>query len=84
MSKDFLRERIVKLKALLEAHDAAYLKTITAGVMSYTLDSGQDRITGTRYSLAESQRVTEGLTNQIVMLEARLTGSHVSTMIPPC
>lgn len=82
MSDAFVLTQIANLQALVTAHMASSLEAANAGIQSYTVDSGQDRNTAVRYSVAEVQRTVARIMDQIEMFEARLSGSNIVRVEP--
>ena len=77
MDAAFIQDRITATKAQIIAYEDAALALGTAGVESYTLDTGQSRQTVTKMDLTKIQETIDGLYNRCVVLEARLTGNGV-------
>ncbi len=77
MNATFIQGRIDATEALIIAYEAAVLAlSANNGVQSYTLDTGQDRQTVTRYDLPSLNRMLDTLMNRCATLEARLNGSN--------
>jgi len=74
MDRTFLADRITAIKAAIIAYEDAIIALGTAGVQSYTLDTGQTRQTVTRLEVSSLQRTVDRLYNTLATLEARLTG----------
>jgi uncharacterized SAM-dependent methyltransferase len=77
MNAAFIRSRITAIEAQIVAYEAAALALATGGVQSYTLDTGQSKKTVTKLDLVNLQATINGLMNQLVVYEARLTGNGV-------
>ena len=77
MDNDFLLARIEATKLQIVAYEDASA-ALVAGVQSYTLDTGQDRQTVTKFDLSQIYKVTESLYNRLATLEARLNGGTVT------
>lgn len=82
MDNTFLQERITATKAQIVAYESAMLAFGTSNIQSYTLDTGQSRQTVTRAELSQLQNTLDGLYNQLVVMEARLTGNGTSIGVP--
>ena len=78
MDTAFIQARIDATKLQIVAYEDAALALGTAGVESYTLDTGQSRQTVTKLDLTKIQSTIDGLYNRCATLEARLTGNGVS------
>lgn len=81
MNVTFLQARITATQAAIEAYEAAQLALGTDNQQSYTIDTGQDRITVTRPDLPGINRTIDSLYNRLTVLEARLNGNQ--TMVIP-
>lgn len=77
MDNDFLLARIEATKLQIVAYEDA-AAALAGGVQSYTLDTGQDRQTVTKFDLSDIYSVTESLYNRLATLEARLYGGTVT------
>jgi hypothetical protein len=77
MDREFLQERIDKLKLLIEKYEDA-LDALSGGIESYTLDTGQSRQTVKRYDIDRLHAVVDGLYNRLCTLEARLNGATIT------
>jgi len=82
ISSTFLTDRVAALQAQIIAYDDAIQALITTPVLSYTLDTGQDRQVVTRLNLAELQRTRNSLWNLLDVLCVRLTGQGSITVRP--
>jgi len=82
MDSDFIQDRITATKSQIVAYEDAALALGTAGVQSYTLDTGQSRQTVTRLDLEWIQKSIDALYNRCATLEARLNGSGTVTARP--
>lgn len=82
MGTTFLEAELALLKADYALHRTGIQSALKSGLMSYTLDTGQDRQTATHFSIAESTRSQQSRLNEIEMLEARLRGSSVVSAAP--
>lgn len=82
MDAAFIKERITATKALIVAYEDALLAITTGGAESYTLDTGQSRQTVTKLDIGMLNKAIDTLGNRCVTLEARLTGSGSTTMVP--
>ena len=81
MNRTFLQERIDATKAQIVAYENAAL-ALSAGVQSYTLDTGQSRQTVTKLDLDDLQKTIDALYNRCATLEARRNGSGTVTVSP--
>ena len=82
MDATFIQDRITATKAQIVAYEDAALALGTAGIQSYTLDTGQSKQTVTRADLGTIQETIDGLYNRCAVLEARLTGNGTSIGLP--
>ena len=82
MDNAFIQDRITATKAQIIAYEDAVLALGTAGIESYTLDTGQSRQTVTKLDLTKLQATIDGLYNRCATLEARLTGNGTSIGVP--
>ena len=78
----YLTARIAKTEAAIEAYEDAEVALGTAGIQSYTLDTGQSRQTVTKANLTEIRKTIDSLYNRRATLYARRDGCGVSTMGP--
>lgn len=80
---NFLDDRIAVTRALIIAHEDALLALgQNGGVISYTLDTGQDRQTVTRAEIPAINSTLDSLYNRLAILEARATGNGVTALRP--
>ena len=75
MNRTFLQARLTSIYAQIEAYEAASLALATAGVESYTLDTGQSKQTVTRLDLEWMKETIDGLYNRASIIEQRLNGT---------
>ena len=83
MNDAFLIGRIEATKQQIIAYEDAAL-ALASGVQYYLLDTGQTRQTVTNLDLKALESTIESLYNRCATLEARLTGSGVTMVIPQC
>lgn len=79
--EQFWREQIVSIQLQIVAYNAA-ITALGNGVQSYNLNTGQSQQSVTRTNLGELTRTRDGLMNQLVTLNARITGSGVVQVVP--
>ena len=77
MDNTFVQDRITSIKARIIALEDASIALATGGIESYTIDTGQSRQTVTKMNIEQIQNVIDGLMNQLVVYEARITGNGV-------
>ena len=77
MDTTFLSERITATRAQIVAYEDAITAIVSAGVTSYTLDTGQSRQTVTRLDLPALQNALDSLYSRLDALEARISGGAV-------
>lgn len=82
MEGTFLDERIAYTKGLIVKVEAAVDALTVQGVLSYTLDTGQTRQTVTKNDVVRLNEMLSSLYNRLATLEARRTGSGVTTVNP--
>ena len=82
MDATFVKSRIDTIKLRIVAYEDAALALATDGTQLYTLDTGQSKITVTKLDLANIRATIDGLMNQLVVYEARLTGNGVLIVRP--
>jgi hypothetical protein len=82
MNSDFLQARITATETLIVAYEDAVAALVTAGVQSYTIDTGQTRNTVTKIDVPALQRQIDSLYNRLATLTARLNGSGTTTARP--
>ena len=70
----WLLERIAATKALIIAYETA-MTTLSSGVVSYELDTGQSKQRVTRADLGSLRTTLDALENRLATLEARLCGA---------
>lgn len=75
MNSTFIQARIDATKLQIVVYEDAALALGTAGIQSYTLDTGQSRQTVTKLDLDMIQKTIDSLYNRCATLEARLNGS---------
>ena len=77
MNAAYLEERIARTKATIEIYEDAVDALASGRVQSYTIDTGQNRQTATRFEIGSLQRYVEQLYVRLATLEARLNGGNV-------
>jgi len=83
LDRTFLEARIAACQALIVAwEDALLALSITNGVQSYTIDTGQSRQVVTRSDIGSINRTIDALYNRCNILETRLNGTGVLTARP--
>lgn len=82
MDQSFIQARITAAKASIVAYEDAELQIASNQIMSYTIDTGQNRTVVTRLNITELRRAIEGLYNRCATLEARLNGGGVVNVRP--
>ena len=82
MDATFVKSRIDTIKLRIVAYEDAARALATDGTQLYTLDTGQSKITVTKLDLANIRATIDGLMNQLVVYEARLTGNGVLIVRP--
>lgn len=82
-SSQFWNDELKNCKILLQELDKAIYALIKTGVVSYTIDTGQDRQTVTRADITNLQNRRTALLTEISTLENRL-GLHspVKQIVP--
>lgn len=80
-SRAFIQGRIDAAELLIVAHEDASVIAAATGAQSYTLDTGQDRQSVTRYEIGRVNDVISALFLQIQVYEALLNGG--STIARP-
>lgn len=83
MIEDILQDQIDAAKAQLTALNAAQLGISSGAIESYTLDTGQSKITVTKSSISTLDNAIDSLLNRIATMCARLNGSG-TTITRPC
>lgn len=78
-SSTWWSDRLAKLRTMVDAIDDALLALSTDGVQSYTLDTGQTRVTKTKFDIASLKNTRLSLLNEIATLEVRVGCSKGST-----
>jgi len=76
MDREYIEERIAKIKARIEIYEDA-LSVIASGVFSYTIDTGQGRQTVTRQSVGQMESALNTLYNDLDVFYARLNGGSI-------
>ena len=79
---DYLATKIAKKKALIDAYENAAEKIALGTMQSYTFDTGQTNQQVTKINLIKLTDAIDALYNQLVTLEARLTGCGVVIVRP--
>jgi hypothetical protein len=74
---EFICNRIEKTEILIAAYEDALLALATAGVESYTLDTGQSVQKVTKYDISSMNKTLDSLYNRLVTLQARCSGGGV-------
>lgn len=82
MNAAYLKERITKTKALIEAYEDAALAISSGGVQSYQLDTGQSNQVVTKLNIGVLHKALESLYNRLTMFEARLNGGNSIIVVP--
>lgn len=82
MDDAFLREEIVRTKALIIAYDDAIMALTVSGKQQYTLDTGQSRISVTKLDLSNLTSQRSSLMNECSTLQGRLDGSGTTHGVP--
>lgn len=75
MTPEFLATSITNTETAIRAYEAAINAFSNPEIMSYTIDTGQDRQTVTRQSVRSLQGTIDGLYNRLATLEARRNGA---------
>ncbi len=70
-----LDERIATVRKIVEAYEEAIIKLLDEGHSSYTVDTGQSRLTVTRHNIGTVQRRHGEAMNLLGVLEARRDGA---------
>lgn len=79
----WLDARIAAVQAQIEALEELALElTITGGIVTYTLDTGQSRQVVTKMDAVRAAREIDSLYNRLAMLCARKTGSNTFNARP--
>jgi len=78
MASEFWEQRLAALYLQVTAIDGALLAFATDSVQSYTLDTGQTRVTKTRADIGSLNLQRERMLNEIAVLEVRLGKCHGS------
>lgn len=81
MTPAYLDEKITATKALIDAYETAQLALLGTGQQSYTLDTGQNRVTVTKFDLPGIGEQIDLLYSRLAGLEARRYGG--ATMVKP-
>jgi len=76
----FLQGRIDVIMAKITALDNAMLALSSGAIQHYSLDTGQSRTIVTKTRIDRIQAVINSLMNQLVTLNARLTGCGTSAV----
>ena len=73
---DWLKARIAKVEAAIEAYEDAIL-ALSTGAQTYSLDTGQTRQSVTKANLSEMRNALANLENKRATLRARLYGAGI-------
>ncbi len=82
MPNQFCQERLNKAKEQVALYDEAITALMTAGVQSYTLDTGASKQIVTKFDLVGLQKTLEHLENKVAVLEARCNGQSTNIARP--
>lgn len=77
MSATFIQEQISVIEAAIVSAQDAEAAILAGGIQSYSIDTGQTKTVVTKLNITELRKYIDAKYNQLVTLEARLTGSGV-------
>lgn len=82
MNRDFLQERITKIKERIVAYEDAMFAISTGALEEYQIDTGQTKTRVKKSNIKTLQDVIDSMLNQLCVYEARLNGGNTVTVTP--
>ena len=82
MNREFLQERITKIKERIVAYEDAMLLISTGAIEEYQIDTGQTKTRVKKSNIKTMQDVIDAMLNQLCVYQARLNGGNTITVRP--